>query len=313
MRKNILKQLTFFAVAGALIFSAGFVYADNLIPTITGISPTEATVGDAPFNFIVSGSDFVEGAIIAFDGLALPTDFTSSTQVQLSSPFDPTSAGQYSVTVTNPAPGGGTSNAVDFSVNADTSGSPLFVPDPTITFIEPNAAQENSGDTPITVNGTNFITGTSVIYFSTTPLATDTALASSGQLTAVIPTSLLTTAGTFGVYVSNGDISDPNLNSDPTPFYVGYAQGTLKIHIISTPVSGSFDVNISYANTGTSVDSRTITTVPNPVDGSSNYTYEVLMDAHPDGAGIWMGIPLGWYPGGEAGGNCKLDNGSGDI
>jgi hypothetical protein len=66
------------------------------------------------------------------------------------------------VTVANPAPGGGTSNAVSFTVNN---------PVPTITTISPTSATAGGASFTLTVNGTGFVS-TSVVNFSGNARAT---------------------------------------------------------------------------------------------------------------------------------------------
>jgi len=84
-------------------------------PTINSISPTSAIAGGAGFTLTVNGTNFVSGSTVNFNGSARTTTTVSATQLTAAIlASDIATAGNFSVTVTNP--GGGTSNAVTFTV-----------------------------------------------------------------------------------------------------------------------------------------------------------------------------------------------------
>jgi IPT/TIG domain/Glycosyltransferase WbsX len=91
--------------------------APNPIPTITAISPTSAAREGSAFQLTVSGSGFVSGSEVQWNGGNRPTTFVSGTQLfaQIST-ADILVAGTDNITVSSPAPGGGTSNAVPFNI-----------------------------------------------------------------------------------------------------------------------------------------------------------------------------------------------------
>ncbi len=93
------------------------VYAPNPAPTLNSVNPTSATAGGAAFTLSASGTGFVFGSTVDWNGTALTTAFVSSTQLTAQVPAsDVASAGTASVTVVTPAPGGGTSTALPFTV-----------------------------------------------------------------------------------------------------------------------------------------------------------------------------------------------------
>jgi len=102
-------------------------------------------------------------------------------------------AGPIQITVSNPAPGGGTSNSLDFTVN---NLNPL----PTIAGITPSQKTLGNSSFTLTIDGTNFI-NSSVIYFK--GLAKTTTFVSSTELKATILASDLNTSGTFPITVVN--------------------------------------------------------------------------------------------------------------
>jgi hypothetical protein len=89
----------------------------NPTPTLTSVSPSTATREGPAFTLTVNGSNFVSGSSVQWNATSRPTSFVSSTQltVQIAT-ADILVAQTYNVTVVNPAPGGGTSNALVFDV-----------------------------------------------------------------------------------------------------------------------------------------------------------------------------------------------------
>lgn len=106
---------------------------NNPVPSISGINPSSAEAGDPGFTLTVNGSNFVSGATVRWNGSDRTTTFGSATQVTASiSASDIASAGAASITVANPAPTGGASNALSFTISSPppatltiTSSSPL--------------------------------------------------------------------------------------------------------------------------------------------------------------------------------------------
>jgi hypothetical protein len=93
------------------------VATSNPAPTLSSLSVTSATAGSAGIPLGVTGSHFVSGSKVKWNGTALSTTFISSTKLlaaltasQLAVP------GSFPVTVVNPAPGGGTSSAITFTI-----------------------------------------------------------------------------------------------------------------------------------------------------------------------------------------------------
>jgi len=92
---------------------------NNPVPAITSISPNPVLAAGGSFTLTVNGSGFVRGSVLQYDGFPRTTTFVSSTQVtaQIRS-TDIIAIGSHSVTVFNPAPGGGTSNSATLTVIA---------------------------------------------------------------------------------------------------------------------------------------------------------------------------------------------------
>jgi len=204
------------AFGGKSIFNLNFTQANNPVPTVTTLSPTNTNAGSAQFTLTVNGSNFVNGAVVNFGAAAEATTFVSSSQLTATIlATDVATAGNVGVTVTNPAPGGGTSTpAVNFTVNSVAPN-----PVPTVTSINPTSATAGGAAFTLTVNGTNFVKGASSVNFGTnTPTTT---FVSATQLTAAVTAAQIATTGNVGVTVTNappgGGTSTPAVNFTVNP------------------------------------------------------------------------------------------------
>jgi hypothetical protein len=101
--------------------------------------PTAVSPGNPGFTLNVSGTGFISGATVDFNGTPLTTTFLSGEHLSATVPAESVAtAGAASITVVNPAPGGGRSNSVYFQVGApeatvtfvNATNSPLQIPDP---------------------------------------------------------------------------------------------------------------------------------------------------------------------------------------
>jgi len=169
-------------------------------PTITTISPNSAVAGGAAFTLTINGTNFVASSMVKFGGSAPATTFVNSTQLTAAIPAASiASTGTPAVTVTNPAPGGGTSNAINFTVTSSASTVP------TISFLSPSCVPAgeqfvDSVDNQLTVVGQNFVPGSVVRWNgSDRPTAFDENVV----LTAQISASDIAAAGTAAVTVFN--------------------------------------------------------------------------------------------------------------
>ena len=169
--------------------------ANNPSPTISSLSPASVIVGGAAFTLTVNGTNYINSSVVNWNGSARTTILVSPTQITAAIfAADIATAGTAQITVTNPAPGGGTSPASVFDINAASN------PVPTITSISPTNVNAGSAAFTLTVNGTQFISS-SVIQWNGT--AQPTAFINTTQVTAQIPAVNVATAGTAAVTVKN--------------------------------------------------------------------------------------------------------------
>jgi len=114
--------------------------AANAVPFLNQpLVPTAVSPGGPGLTLNVSGTGFVSGATVDFNGAPLATEFVDSEHLSATVPAaDVATAETASVTVVNPAPGGGSSNVVYFQVGApetaigfaNAPNSPLQIPEP---------------------------------------------------------------------------------------------------------------------------------------------------------------------------------------
>jgi len=305
---------------------------NNGVPTTTSISPSCVTAGSTGFTLTVTGTKFVSNSVVNWNGSTLTTTFVSSTQLTAIVPAAlVATGGTASVTVVNPTPGGGTSNAQTFTIaatpvvnspltacgtvgvafsytitatntdknttwtatglppvlnvtgNKGTTGTISGTPTtagmysvtisatngaspcntgsatlvitinaaPTISSIDPACATPGGAQFTLTVNGTSFVSGSTVNWNGT---ALVTTFVSSTQLTATVPASLIATAGTASVTVVN-----------PNPCGPGGATSSAVALIIANPpvisspltATGQTGVAFSYTITATNTDNKT--------------------------------------------------------
>src|SRR5262249_25683292 len=91
----------------------------NPLPTITSLSPAQALVGSSAFTLTVGGSGFIASSVVKWNGANRTTTYVSPTSLQAAiTASDLASIGTATVSVQNPAPGGGTSGTLSFSIIA---------------------------------------------------------------------------------------------------------------------------------------------------------------------------------------------------
>jgi hypothetical protein len=106
-----------FLTITAMIFSISAL-AQNPIPMVTApLVPGQKNPGSPAFTLTVNGNGFVSGATVNWNGNARTTTFFSNKQLTASiNAADVATASTASITVVNPAPGGGRSNVAYFQV-----------------------------------------------------------------------------------------------------------------------------------------------------------------------------------------------------
>ena len=89
----------------------------NPVPAVAALSPNSSQQGGPAFTLSVVGSNFVPGSRVQWNGSTVPTTFAGTTLLTANVPAsDVVATGRDTVTVVNPGPGGGTSNATSLAV-----------------------------------------------------------------------------------------------------------------------------------------------------------------------------------------------------
>lgn len=168
--------------------------APNPVPSLSSLTPSSVNAGTTGASVQVDGTGFVSSSQVLFAGAARPTTFSSATRLSVAlTQSDLATAGSFSMAVVSPAPGGGTSNTLLFTVQA-------VNPSPTLGSLSPSSVVTGSGATTVSAIGTGFIASSSVSFNGTPKTST---LISSTRLDFSLSATEVATAGSFPVTVTN--------------------------------------------------------------------------------------------------------------
>jgi len=270
----------------------------NPVPTLTSLSPSNGAQGGPALALTVNGTNFVSGSMVRWNGADRTTTFVSSTQLTAAIlASDLTATGVATVTVFNPAPGGGGSTGLPFTISVPN-------PVPTISSLVPSTATAGGATFNLTVNGTGFFTG-SVVRWNGTDRPT--AYSSATQLVAPISAGDIMAAGTAQVTVFNpapgGGTSNAvnfpvNLSAAPAAIVKisgdgqSGAAGTalanpLVVQVNSAAGNGIAGVVVSFAVTAGSATLNTQTAVTN---SSGQAQVSVTLGTTPGAVGITASV-----------------------
>lgn len=223
----------------------------NPQPIANALSPVGVATGAAAFVLDLQGSNFVTGSTVNWKGSPRPTSFISSSELQaVISASDVAAAQIATITVTNPAPGGGLSGPLAFTVG----NNPL----PQLHGVSPNTIQANGPSFTLSVTGRGFVPG-SAIAWNGSPLATF--FDDSGHLHAPMfappvkgPNAVTVVNPAPGGGVSNKQIVNAtNNNSVPSVFSISPESAAVGTNGIAVTVSGfnfTTDSTASWNGTG---------------------------------------------------------------
>lgn len=216
---------------------------ENPAPQVTSLTPLSVLAGAGATQLEVNGSAFVSGAKIVFGMTDLTTTLVSSSSLKATIPATLlATSGSVPVTVVNPAPGGGTSTPISFTISN---------PSATIQNINPVAAFVGSAAFELTVNGGGFVQGSAVLFNGT---ALTTTFVGSTKLKATVGASSLTAAGDFPIAVQNpppgGGVSAPVV------FKVQYPAPTISSLSPSSVAAGTGPTEVTITGIGFFVTSQ---------------------------------------------------------
>jgi len=126
------------------------------VPVVVSTSPTSATSGDGSFLLTVSGVNFLSTSQVRWNGADRPTAFINASELRAAIPdSDLATAGSAEIVVFNPSAAGGLSNAMGFTINN---------PAPGVLSLSPDRAVAGTAGFTLTVNGTRFVPGSTVLW-----------------------------------------------------------------------------------------------------------------------------------------------------
>jgi hypothetical protein len=217
-------------------------------PLLSSLLPSSASAGDSPFVLSVIGSDFIDGAVVRWDGEDRPTTFLNSFQVDADIDAADIAAG-WTVQVTVRNADDGLSDALEFTINN---------PVPALTSVNPVKATAGGSAFTLTLLGSNFVPN-SVVRWGGSDKATT--YVSGTELQAAIAAADIATAGEVHVTVFNpapsGGTSSAvafpvvTFTMGATPASATVAAGQSATYTVqATPQHGSFDSAIALSATG---------------------------------------------------------------
>ena len=173
-------------------------------PVLKALSPSSIQAGQPTFTLTVTGKSFTPSSTIEWNGqtLASPSNpglpstvFVSSTMLSVSVPATLIQDGGVAqVQVSTPQPGGGTTTALPFTINASSSSVPL------ITSLSPAGTFAGGAGFALTVNGKNFVSQSTVTVNGNNR---STTFVGSTSLETSIGAADLATSGTLEIAVVN--------------------------------------------------------------------------------------------------------------
>ena len=183
----------------------------NQTPLVSNLFPSNIVAGSAEFTLSVVGAGFVSNArgasFVYWNGFPRSTRLNQTTgelEVQILA-SDIASPASVDVTVVNPAPGGGTSTAVGFTIE------PLRPDAPAIASLSPANTKAGGAAFTLTVNGSNFAANDPVTWNGTV-LATT--FVNATQLTASVPANNIAAvgSGSVAVFTPNLVVGSPSVS-----------------------------------------------------------------------------------------------------
>jgi len=245
----------------------------NPVPTITSLSPSTVTAGGAGFDLTVTGGGFVSGAVLSWGIQQRATAYLSDTSVRASIlNSDVADGGTVMVTVSNPPPGGGTSNALAMTIEN---------PTPVITELNPASASAGTPGRTVSVLGSGFVRSSVVRWNGS---ERPTTFFDSDYIQVGLSAADLASPGSGSVSVINpapgGGVSGE------VPFTVYVAVAIAANDLVYEPVSGKLFASVpstggAIGNTVSAIDPTTgaivssvfVGSEPNPLARSDDGKY----------------------------------------
>ena len=146
-----LMMVALFATFPSCGGSGNSVTQNNPVPSISSLSPTEQAAGSTSQTLTINGTGFITSSAVTYNGTTHISTYVSSSQMTATlSASDLAATGNFPVVVTNPAPGGGASAPMNFSV---VTGTPVGTF--TVTVTASSGSLTHNTSFTLTVQSTN--------------------------------------------------------------------------------------------------------------------------------------------------------------
>jgi len=256
-------RLTASINAGAITQNSNLFTVNNPAPTLASLTPA---AGDRlqTLDVVFTGTGFVTGVSTVNTGAGFTVNTTtvnSATQLTANiTVLSTATTGGHNFSVTNPAPGGGTSGNQTFTVNN---------PSPNLTTLAP-AVGDRLQTLNVVFTGTGFITGVSSVNVGANIAVNTTTVNSATQITANITIAAAATTGARNFSVTNSgpgggtSATQTFTISNPSPTVTNAApssgvQGQTGLDVVLTGTGFIAGVtSVSFANPGITVNTTTV-------------------------------------------------------
>lgn len=219
------------------------------LPVISQTQPAEFAAGTPGAWIYVTGSNFLSQSVLRLNGQARQTEAIGPTELSALLPApDLAQPANLSVTVVNPAPGGGPSNEYILPVK--------LPPVPVLSGVTPTEIPGGSNDN-LDLTGSGFIHARSLAQLDGDPMGTY--VTDSSHMSTLVPNSVPPGTHQLTVYTPPpGGGTSGAITVRVTSFVVAAspAQATVKagqsatFAITVTPYGGAFDNNVSFGCAG---------------------------------------------------------------
>jgi hypothetical protein len=209
----------------------------NPTPTLATLSTQSALLDSSSLSLEIGGTNFIPQTTVMVGSASLVPSRQTPTQLTVMVPETTlANSGVIEIKALNPGPGGGASNAVEFTVNN---------PVPVVSTLSLDATLAGSAAFPLTISGSNFVSG-SKLYIGSEELTPH--VTSRTQLSVVVPQTLLVHAASLPISVSNPGPGGGSSNSlvftvkNPEPIITAISTNNI------TAGTGDFTLQITGAN-----------------------------------------------------------------
>ncbi len=273
---------------GAGASNSAVITAYNPTPASLTISPATLTAGAPETKIIVSGTGIIASSVLTWNGQVRATTFVPSTQPGsvtgtlqfLVEPSELTQPSVSTATITNPAPGGGTSPSARFVVQ---DAAATAVPSLSTTTIFVPFSDSAAPAATVTVNGSGLNASTTATWDG---VVVPVSYVSATQIKITPPSGALSTIGAHQIQAANQGFTSnvATLTVSRVTGQSSYAYDPVKqlLYLLVPPAPpnysprGPFDLEVIDARTGKQIAgiTRLISSAPAvAVSADGNYVY----------------------------------------